>query len=58
MIQYIFQQCNGKLIEIAIATIGILSMLTRLIPKDSFLGKGLGLFGQIFGLMGKLIGKK
>ena len=58
MIQYIFQQCKGNLIEIAIATIGILSMLTMLIPKDSFLGKGLGIFGQIFGFMGKLIGKK
>jgi hypothetical protein len=58
MIQYIFQQCKGNLIEIAIATIGILSMLTMLIPKDSFIGKGLGLFGQIFGLMGKLVGRK
>jgi hypothetical protein len=33
-------------------------MLTMLIPKDSFLGKGLGIFGQIFGFMGKIIGKK
>ena len=24
-------------------------------PKDSFFGKCLGVFGQIFGLMGKLI---
>lgn len=58
MIQYILQQCKGNLIEIAIATIGILSMLTMLIPKDSFFGKCLGIFGQIFGFMGKLIGKK
>ena len=58
MIQYIIQQCKGNLIEIAIATIGILSILTLLIPKDSFFGRCLGIFGQIFGFMGKLIGKK
>ena len=57
MIQYILQQCKGNLIEIAIATIGILSMLTLLIPKDSWLGKCLGIFGQIFGFMGKLFKK-
>jgi hypothetical protein len=57
MIQYILQQCKGNLIEIAIATIGILSMLTLLIPKDSWLGKCLGVFGQIFGFMGKIFKK-
>lgn len=57
MIQYIIQQCKGNLIEIAIATIGILSMLTMLIPKDSWLGKCLGIFGELFGFIGKLFKK-
>jgi hypothetical protein len=57
MIQYILLQCKENLIEIAIATIGILSMLTMLIPKDSWLGKCLGIFGELFGFIGKLFKK-
>ena len=57
MLQYILHTCRDNLIEIAIATIGILSMLTLLIPKDSWLGKCLGIFGQIFGFLGKLFKK-
>ena len=58
MLQYILHTCRDNLIEIAIATIGILSMLTLLIPKDSFFGRCIVIFGQNFGFMGKLIGKK
>lgn len=57
MIQYILLQCKENLIEIAIATIGILSMLTMLIPKDSWLGRCLGIFGELFGFIGKLFKK-
>jgi len=57
MIEYILYTCRDNLIEIAIATIGILSMLTLLIPKESWLGKSLGIFGQIFGFLGRLFKK-
>lgn len=57
MIQYIIQHCKGNLIEMAIATIGILSMLTMLIPRESWLGKCLGVFGELFGFIGKLFKK-
>ena len=57
MLQYILHTCRNNLIEIAIATIGILSMLTLLIPKDSWLGKCLGIFGALFGFLGKLFKK-
>ena len=57
MLQYILHTCRDNLIEIAIATIGILSMLTLLIPKDSWLGKCLGIFGALFGFLGKLFKK-
>ena len=58
MIQYLLEHCGGNLIEIAIGIIGLLSICTLIIPKDSWLGKGLGIFGQIFGVLGKLVGKK
>jgi hypothetical protein len=57
MIQEFLSQCKQNLIEIAIATIGVLSMLKLMIPEDSFLGKCLGIFGQIFGFIGKLFKK-
>ena len=57
MIQYLIEHCKGNLIEIAIGIIGLLSICTLLIPKDSWLGKGLGIFGQIFGFLGKLFSK-
>ena len=57
MLQYILHTCRNNLIEIAIATIGILSMLTLLIPKNSWLGKCLGIFGALFGFLGKLFKK-
>ena len=57
MLQYILHTCRDNLIEIAIATIGILSMLTLLIPKNSWLGKCLGIFGALFGFLGKLFKK-
>lgn len=57
MIQYIIQQCKGNLIEIAIATIGILSAIAIFIPKQSWLGKSLGIFGELFGFLGKLFSK-
>ena len=57
MIEYILYTCRDNLIEIAIGVIGILSMLTLLIPKDSWLGKCLGIFGAAFGFLGKLFKK-
>ena len=57
MIGDILEQCKGNLIEIAIATIGILSLMTMLIPKDSWMGKCLGIFGQVFGFLGKIFKK-
>ena len=57
MIGDILEQCKGNLIEIAIATIGILSLMTMLIPKDSWMGKCLGIFGQVFGFFGKIFKK-
>ena len=57
MIQEFLSQCKQNLIEIAIATIGVLSMLKLMIPEDSFFGKCLGIFGQIFGFIGKLFKK-
>ena len=57
MIGDILEQCKGNLIEMAIATIGILSLMTMLIPKDSWMGKCLGIFGQVFGFLGKIFKK-
>ena len=48
---------KGNLIEIAIASIGILAVLFMFIPKDCWLKKQLDVFGQIFGFLGNIFRK-
>ena len=58
MITEFLEATKMNLIEWAIATIGILAVVTMFIPKESWLGKSLGVFGQIFGFLGQLLSKK
>jgi hypothetical protein len=58
MITEFLEATKMNLIELAIATIGILAVVTMFIPKESWLGKSLGVFGQIFGFLGQLFSKK
>ena len=58
MIGELLEATKMNLIELGIATIGILAVITMFIPKESWLGKSLGVFGQVFDFLGKIIGKK
>ena len=57
MITEFLEATKMNLIELAIATIGILAVVTMFIPKESWLGKSLGVFGQIFGFLGNIFRK-
>jgi hypothetical protein len=57
MISEFLEATKMNLIELAIATIGILAVITMFIPKDSWLGKSLGIFGELFGFLGKIFSK-
>ena len=58
MITEFLEATKMNLIELAIATIRILAVVTMFIPIESWLGKSLGVFGQIFGFLRQLFSKK
>ena len=58
MIGEILEASKMNLIELAIGLIGILAVVVMFIPKESWLGKSLGIFGEIFGFLGKIFSKK
>tara|TARA_R110002153_G_scaffold69173_1_gene183171 strand:- start:101 stop:277 length:177 start_codon:yes stop_codon:yes gene_type:complete len=58
MIGEIIKASKMNLIELAIATIGILAIVVMFIPKESWLGRSLGVFGELFGFLGKIFSKK
>tara|TARA_E500000318_G_scaffold52718_1_gene49141 strand:- start:594 stop:773 length:180 start_codon:yes stop_codon:yes gene_type:complete len=58
MISEFLEATKMNLIELALATIGILAVITMFIPKESWLGKSLGVFEQFFGILGKIFSRK
>jgi len=57
MITEFLEATKMNLIELALATIGILAVIIMFVPKESWLGKSLGIFEELFGFLGKLFSK-
>lgn len=58
MIGELLEATKMNLIELALATIGVLAIIIMFIPKESWLGKSLGIFEQLFGFLGAIFSKK